>query len=116
MAKNFLDLDRVPTIEELREFFYENDFSTATYRDIDYDKMDADDVETLEYIKGLMGEKWDVLSRDMGLKQISFLLGHENCPKRKKGPLDTVKTEGENPEGSVKIYAQISLRSLKEFG
>lgn len=33
-----------------------------------------------------------------GLKQISFLLGHENCPKRKKGPLDTVKTEGENPE------------------
>ena len=71
MAKNLLDLDRVPTIEELREFFYENDFSTATYRDIDYDKMDADDVETLEYIKGLMGEKWDVLSRDMGLKSMS---------------------------------------------
>jgi hypothetical protein len=32
------------------------------------------------------------------LEQISFLLGHENCPKRKKRPLDTVKTEGESPE------------------
>ena len=68
MSKNLFDLDRVPTIEELREFFHDNDFSTATYRDIDYDKMDADDIEDLEYIKGFMGEKWDELSRDMGLK------------------------------------------------
>lgn len=53
MAKNLLDLDRVPTIEELREFFYENDFSTATYRDVDYDKMDADNVESLNTSKVL---------------------------------------------------------------
>ena len=78
MSKNLFDLDRVPTIEELREFFHDNDFSTATYRDIDYDKMDADDIEDLEYIKGFMGEKWDELSRDMGLKSDPDYYGKDN--------------------------------------
>ena len=78
MSKNLFDLDRVPTIEELREFFHDNDFSTATYRDIDYDKMDADDIEDLEYIKGFMGEKWDELSRDMGLKSDPAYYGKDN--------------------------------------
>lgn len=78
MAKNLLDLDRVPTIEELREFFKENDFSTATYRDIDYDKMSANEVEDLQYIKELMGEKWDGLSREMGLKSDPSYYGKDN--------------------------------------
>ncbi|MDD3394469.1 MAG: hypothetical protein PHG19_07490 [Anaerotignum sp.] len=94
MSKNLLDLDRVPTIEELREFFHENDFSTATYRDIDYDKMDADDIEALEYIKGLMGEKWDELSRGMGLKSDPVYYGKDNPLIAMRDSMETLASTG----------------------
>ena len=76
--KTLLDLNRVPTLDELRAYFKENDFSAATYIDIDYDKMDAESVEALEYIKGLVEEKWEPLSREMGLKSDSSYYGKEN--------------------------------------
>lgn len=76
--KTLLDLDRVPTLDELRAYFKENDFSAATYIDIDYEKMDAESVEALEYIKGLMDEKWEPLSREMGLKSDSSYYGKDN--------------------------------------
>lgn len=76
--KTLLDLDRVPTLEELRIYFKENDFSAATYLDIDYEKMDSESVEALEYIKGLMDEKWEPLSREMGLKSDSSYYGKDN--------------------------------------
>lgn len=106
MSKNLLDLDRVPTIEELREFFRENDFSTATYRDVDYDKMDADGVESLEYIKGLMGEKWDELSRDMGLKSDPSYYGKDN-------PLIAMRDSMENlaATGVMKLLEEMPERA-----
>lgn len=76
--KTLLDLDRVPTLDELRAYFKENDFSAATYMDMDYEKLDTEDVEALEYIKGLMGEKWEPLSREMGLKSDSSYYGKDN--------------------------------------
>jgi hypothetical protein len=76
--KTLLDLDRVPTLDELRTYFKENDFSAATYLDIDYDKIGSDVVEALEYIKGLMDEKWEPLSREMGLKSDSSYYGKDN--------------------------------------
>jgi len=76
--KTLLDLDRVPTLEELRAFFRENDFSAAAYMDMDYDKLDAGTVETLEHIKGLMNEQWEPLSREMGLKADSSNYGKDN--------------------------------------
>jgi len=76
--KTLLDINRVPTLDELRAYFKENDFSAATYIDIDYDKMDAESVEALEYIKGLMEEKWEPLSREMSLKSDSSYYGKEN--------------------------------------
>jgi len=60
--KTLFDLDRVPTLVELRAYFRENDFSTATYIDMDYDKMNSEDMEMLEHIKDLMDEKWEPLS------------------------------------------------------
>lgn len=46
--KTMLDLDRVPTLDELRTYFREeNDFSAATYIDIDYGKLDSESVEML---------------------------------------------------------------------
>jgi hypothetical protein len=76
--KTLLDLNRIPTLDELRSYFKENDFSAAAYFDIDYDKMDSEDVEVLEYIKGLMDEKWEPLSREMGLKSDSSYYGKDN--------------------------------------
>ena len=52
--ETLLNLNRTPTLDELREFFRKNDWSSATYKDIDYDKMDSDEIEGLEYIKMLM--------------------------------------------------------------
>lgn len=46
--KTLLDLDRVPTLEELRTYFRENDFSVAAYIDMDYDKLDSESVGMLE--------------------------------------------------------------------
>ena len=43
----------MPTLNELREFFRENDFSAVAYMDINYEKLDAETVETLEHIKVL---------------------------------------------------------------
>ena len=76
--KTLFGLDRVPTLEELRAYFKENDFSAATYIDFDYDKLDSESVEALEYIKGLMDEKWEPLSREMGLKSDSSYYGKDN--------------------------------------
>ncbi len=76
--KTLLDLNRVPTLEELRAYFRENDFSAAAYIDMDYDKLDSESVEMFEYIKGLMDEKWEPLSREMGLKSDSSYYGKDN--------------------------------------
>ena len=76
--RSLLDLDHVPTLDELRAYFKENDFSAATYVDVDYETMDAESVEALEYIKGLMDEKWEPLSREMGLKSDSSYYGKDN--------------------------------------
>lgn len=62
-----LHLDRTPTLEELQEHFREHDFSAAAIRDIDYDTMPGDEVEFLEYVKGLMDEHWESHSQEMGL-------------------------------------------------
>lgn len=76
--RTLLDLDHIPTLDELRAYFKENDFSAATYVDVDYETMDAESVEALEYIKGLMDEKWEPLSREMGLKSDSSYYGKDN--------------------------------------
>lgn len=76
--KTLLDLDRVPTLDELRAYFRENDFSAAAYIDMDYDKLYAESVEMLEHIKSLMDEKWEPLSREMGLKSDSSYYRKDN--------------------------------------
>lgn len=72
-----LHLDRTPTLEELQEHFREHDFSAAAIRDIDYDTMPGDEVEFLEYVKGLMDEHWESHSQEMGLSSTNNY-GKEN--------------------------------------
>lgn len=112
--KTLLDLDRVPTLEELRAFFRENDFSAATYMDMDYDKLDADTVESLEHIKSLMDEKWEPLSREMGLKSDSSYYGRDNPLIAMRDNMENLVAGGvmklleEHPERAAEILADFA--------
>jgi hypothetical protein len=76
--RTLLDLDRIPTLDELRAFFKENDWSAASYMDIDHDKTPNDTIEALEHMKSMLDEHWEPLSREMGLKSDSRYYGAEN--------------------------------------
>lgn len=78
MKKPLYDLDRIPTLEELRAFFKENDWSAAAYIDIDYNKLPTETVAFLEHSKGLLDEHWEPLAREMGLKSHSSYYGKDN--------------------------------------
>ena len=66
MKESVLDLDRVPTLEELRAIFRENDFSAAQIIDIDLKNMDQKTVQKLEDIKSIINSHWEPISREMG--------------------------------------------------
>ena len=112
--KTLLDLDRVPTLEELRAFFHENDFSAAAYMDMNYDKLDADTVETLEHINGLMDEHWEPLSHEMGLKSDSSYYGRDNPLIAMRDNMENLVAGGvlklleEYPERAAEILADFS--------
>lgn len=110
--KTLLDLDRVPTLDELRAFFMENDFSAAAYMDMDYEKLDANTVEALEYIKGMMDEKWEPLSREMGLKSDSAYYGKGNPLIAMRDNMENLVAGGvlklleEHPERAAEILTE----------
>ena len=112
--KTLLDLDRVPTLDELRAFFRENDFSAATYMDIDYEKLDADTVEALEYIKGMMDEHWEPLSREMGRKASSCYYGKDNPLIAMRDNMENLVASGvlklleEHPERAAEILMEFT--------
>ena len=76
--KTLLDLNRNPTLEELRAFFKENDWSAAAYMDLDYDTMPDETIDFLEHAKSLLDEHWEPLSHEMGLKSHSSCYGKDN--------------------------------------
>lgn len=115
MKKTLLDLDRVPTLEELRSFFRENDFSSAAYIDMNYDKLDGDTVEFLEHTKSLMDEHWEPLSREMGLKSASAYYGKDNPLIALRDSMESLTAGGvlklldEQLERATEILAQFDL-------
>lgn len=80
MRETLLDLDHIPAIDELQEYFSKNHFSTIKLEDIDLGKAELKSmvVQLLEYIKGLMDEQWEYISRNMGLKAPSGYYNKEN--------------------------------------
>ncbi len=67
MNKTLLDLDRVPTLEEMIEMFKQNDWSTKKVYDKSKITPEMDD--EIKYIKRLIKEKYDPLARKMGRKK-----------------------------------------------
>jgi hypothetical protein len=110
-AKTLLDLNRNPTLEELRAFFKENDFSAAVYMDADHSKMPDDTVAFLEHAKGMLDEHWEPLSRDMGLKSHSGYYGKDNPLIAMRDNFENLVSTGvlkfleEQPEKAEEILA-----------
>lgn len=72
-----IDMDRTPTMEELRAFFKKHDWS-AMKLDVDHEKFTPEDADHYKYLKELIHEKWEPLSREMGLKASSEYYGDDN--------------------------------------
>ena len=64
---SLLELDRVPTTEELKEQFHKNDFSAAA-ADINYDTIPNQTSEDLAFIRRFMDEHWESQAQEMGLQ------------------------------------------------
>lgn len=109
----WLDADRLPTMEELSEFFKTHDFTTLqVYSE---GELDHEDNAGIAYIASTFNEKWDELAREKGLR------GHISCYDKNENPLmllrngtSQVVSEAvyklicENPDGVTQIIEQFS--------
>ncbi len=68
---NVLELDRVPTLEELKMIFRENDWTT--HKVYDDDELTPEMNEDIAHMKKLINEKFDPLAKEMGRKK------HPSC-------------------------------------
>lgn len=113
MPKDLLNLDRVPTLDELRAFFRENDFSASAIMDMDYTKMETDAVASLEYIKKFMHDEWEPLSREMGLKSDSAYYSKDNPLIALRDNTENLVTSGvfklleEQPDNTAQMLEQL---------
>lgn len=73
---NLLNLDHTPTLEELREFFKANDWTSAKI----YDNPDftQEDIECIKEISDLVTSKWDKIAYEKGLKLSPYHSNKEN--------------------------------------
>lgn len=76
MNTSLIDLERIPALEELRDFFKSNDWSAAKISDAD--EYDTETTEAIQYIKKLMDEHFEPLSREKGLPKISACYSKNN--------------------------------------
>ena len=61
MAKNLIDMDRLPTMEELKEFFKKNDWSAA--RISDPAKRTDEERAEIAYVASVMDKKFEELAQ-----------------------------------------------------
>ena len=112
MDDSLLYLDRIPTLEEMRKFFRENDFSAATYLDMDYNKLENEDIEFMKIMNTIMDKHWEPLSREMGLKSPSSYYGEDNPLISLRDNIENLVAGGvlklivERPERVNEILAQ----------
>ena len=76
MDTSLIDLERIPTLEELRDFFKCNDWIAT--RVANADEYDADTIEAIQYVKKLMNEHFEPISREKGLPKTSACYGKDN--------------------------------------
>ncbi|MFR9542787.1 MAG: hypothetical protein SNH27_12110 [Rikenellaceae bacterium] len=78
---SLLELDRVPTLEELRAFFQKHDFTTKRFVEIDYDDFSEENLENIEFMKTIedeLSKYWEPLATEKGLKSGSQYYADSN--------------------------------------
>ena len=76
MAKDLLSMDRLPTMEELREFFKKNDWSAAQISDPA--KRTPEEQAEILYAAKLMDQKFEMLVRTKGRTAASSYYSKDN--------------------------------------
>lgn len=76
MAKTLLNMDRLPTMEELKEFFKKNDWTSAKLSD-PAKRTDEERAE-ISYVAKLMDEHFEKLAREKGRPSSSIVYGKDN--------------------------------------
>lgn len=76
MDTSLINLERIPTLEELRDFFKSDDWSAAKV--FNANKQDTETTEAILYIKKLMDEHFEPISREKGLPKTSACYGKNN--------------------------------------
>lgn len=76
MKKDLLDMDRLPTIEELKEFFKKNDWTSAKISD-PAKRTDEERAE-IAYAAKLMDKKFEELARKKGRNSAARYYGVDN--------------------------------------
>ncbi len=76
MAKTLLDMDRLPTMEELKQLFKENDWTNMKIDDPA--KRTAEQKEEIAYVAGVMDKKFEELAKKKGRKSAKKYYGKDN--------------------------------------
>lgn len=76
MDRTLLDMERIPTLEELRAFFKENDWSAAALYDVG--TMDCETAQDFKHAVNLLDEHFEPVARKKGFKVPSSFYGKDN--------------------------------------
>lgn len=92
MKETLLDLDHVPTLEELKDYFRKNDFSTARYYD---DKeLSGEQAREIKEIGQVFKKQWDELAEQKGLKSGAANYGKDNPLMQMRDNMSQLVGEG----------------------
>jgi hypothetical protein len=96
----------------LQAFFRENDFSASALIERDYKNIDVETAEILGSVRELVGNEWESLSCEMGLKSHSSYYGKDNPLIAMQNNFENVAAEAvyklldEKPENAMAIIEQ----------
>lgn len=76
MKLDILNMDRLPTMEELKQLFKENDWTTIKIDDPS--KRTAEQKEEIAYVTGMMDKKFEELAKKKGRKSNKKYYGKDN--------------------------------------
>ena len=76
MKKDLLNMDRLPTLDELKEFFKENDWTTSKIDDLD--KRTPEEQADIAYVAKLMDEHFESIVRKKGRNSAARYYGEDN--------------------------------------
>ncbi len=110
--KTLLDLDRLPTQKELREFFLANDWSAR--KPYDFDKWSQEKIEDKNYTQNIFDKIWHKISKKHGQKASPRCYTKDYPPEVLRGNVSDIvsgsvaEMVNEHPEVVQSIFDNLS--------